>query len=450
MLTAGQRKEHIMNRVGYGPGVWASKRYDTLGARDFVTEQLTEVLPAITQGGVFIESKVERSVVEQRQLEAVLLDFWYNHFNVNASTNRPQGRENIIGRTLADFQNVAIGSNVLGRFADMLIATAKTPAMLRYLDNYLNRKPQVFNDGRVVGYNENYAREVMELHTIGVNGGYDEDDVLEVTRILTGWTYRGQNGTPPNSFAYFDARHDDGAKTVMGVDYPAGGGIEEGESLLTFLATHRSAANFLSYKLCTRFVGDSPPAATVTAAADRFELSGGNLQAVMATILRHPTFMQADVANFRSKVKPPHRYVASALLAMGATQAAHWSEIEEDLTDKIIAASDAPYFFAPPTGYPEAAGYWLSTVSMLQRFEIAEMIAYDDTLLDLLEARAAVIGVDIADSYLAIRRVLLPGGTSADTENAVKDHVAANAMTNRQRMAAIAHMLFCSPEFMRY
>lgn len=449
MLTAAERKEHILNRIGYGPSRWAVNRYNDLGRAGYVSEQLAQTLPAITQTDVFIRPKVERSVTEQRQLETVLLDFWFNHFNVNVQ-NDNAGRDNAVSRGLFAFQNEAIAPNALGVFSDMLLATAKSTSMLRYLDNYLNRRPQTFNSGVTVGYNENYAREVMELHTIGVNGGYDEVDVQEATRILTGWGFERPVPGEPEVFIYRSNRHDVDAKTVMDVDYPAGGQMEEGEALLKFLGTHPSAANFLTYKLCTRFVGESPPAAVLAAASSTFESTGGDLGAVMSTILGHPSFRNPDIVHFRSKMKPPHRYVASALMAMGATQASDWEPIAQFLRNRIIDAGDTPYFFAPPTGYPEAAGYWMSTASVLVRFEIAERIAYNNTLIDALIARTQVDGSDIVTAFNAIEIALLPGRASTETKSAVLDHAAAAAMTNRQRISAIAHMLLCSPEFMRY
>jgi len=452
MLTVGQRKEHVLNRVGYGPGIWHSDRYDQLGADAYVAEQLAQSLPAVTLGvgDVFINTKLERSVGWQRQLEAVLLDFWFNHFNVNATSNNPNRDGNPIQRQIHKMQNDAIAPNLLGVFGDMLVAVAKSTSMLNYLNNDQNRKPQQLNNGQWVGYNENYARELMELHTIGVNGGYDEQDVQEATRILTGWGRVGRNTDPEEPFIYRQSWHDVDEKTIMDVTYPAGGGLEEGEAFLDYLATHPSAANFLGYKLCVRFIGENPPASAIQQAAQAFTNSSGDLGAVTAAILTSSEFAQADFANFRSKIKPPHRYVASALMTMGASTAAEWDNLEGPLVTRIINAGDTPYFFGPPTGYPEAAGYWLSTASVLTRFDMAERIAYKGTLVDSLVARLGVDGSDITETFDALIDVALPGGVSASTEAAIKDHAAANAMSNRQRVSAITHMTFCSPEFLRY
>lgn len=451
MLNPAQLKEHTLNRLGYGPGTWQSSRYDQLGFTGYVNEQLAQSLPAITIDDVFVAPKIARSVVEQRQLEAVLLDFWFNHFNVNVISDNPNGRDNnVIGRKLPEYQNVAIGQNLLGIFSELVLATAKSPPMLAYLDNHSNRNPRTLANGTVVGYNENYARELMELHTLGVDGGYTQTDVEEVTKILTGWGHGFQNSTPPDGFEYRSFHHNTDAKVVMGVDYPADRQIEEGEELINFLSNHPSAASFICTKLCKRFVADSPPFRTVQAAAATFSNTGGDIAAVLTTIFTGPDFATADEALFRSKAKPPHRYVASALMAMGATQPADWAPLSSSLAGDVIDAGDTPYFFGPPTGYPESAGFWLSPTSMLSRFEMAETIAYEPALVNLLSARAGVDGSDISTTFDALVAICMPAGVSATTEAAVKDHVAANAMTNGQRLSATAHMLFCSPEFMRY
>lgn len=446
-----QLKEHTLNRLGYGIGAWQSSRYDQLGHAAYVQEQIQRSLPEIAIDDVFIESKIARGAIEYRQLEAVLLDFWFNHFNVNAKNNKPTGRSNNgIGATLPEYQNIAIGGHVLGNFGDMLLAIAKSAAMLTYLDNQTNRKPRVLESGKVHGYNENYARELLELHTLGINGGYSESDIQDVAKILTGWRHSWSSGTPPYSFDFSEWSHDTSEKRVMGRVYPAGRYIEEGEELLGFLADHGATANFISAKLCNRFVGDNPPAAAIAAVAQTFKDTGGDLAAVMTTLLTGPAFTSPDESQFRSKAKPPHRFVTSALMAMGATDRALWSSIESVLADGVINAGDTPYFFAPPTGYPEAAGYWLSPSSMLGRFDLATTIAYEPSLVASLATHAGVDGSDVAATFDAVRRVVLPSGVSAATEVAVKDHVSANAMTNDERLSATAHMLFCSPEFMRY
>jgi len=451
VLNPTQLKEHTLNRLGYGNGQWASNRYDELGFAGYVAEQLAQTLPAIVNNDVFIAPKINRGVVAQRQLECVLYDFWFNHFNVNVSSNNPESRSNNpIGRGLPAYQNEAIGPRVLGNFGDLVLATAKSTSMMSYLDNQSNRRPRTLPNGQIIGYNENYARELMELHTIGVDGGYTQTDVFEVARILTGWGHNYENSDPPNVFEYRDYHHDADAKTVMGIDYPAGRQIEEGEELISFLSNHPSAASFISTKMCKRFIGDNPPFRAVQSATAIFSDTGGDLSLVLADMFNGPDFATADEALFRSKAKPPHRYVTSALMAMGAVQVADWAPIAESLVADIIDAGDTPYFFGPPTGYPESPGFWLSPTSILNRFEIAESIAYEPGLVALLTARAGVDGSDIAQTFDAVLNVIMPSGVTATTEAAVKDHVAANAMTNTQRVSATAHMLFCSPEFLRY
>lgn len=316
--------------------------------------------------------------------------------------------------------------------------------MLEYLNNEDNRRPEVLEDGTIVGYNENYARELLELHTVGVDGGYTERDVVEATRILTGW------GRTTDDFAYRHTLHDVEAKSIMGVEYPAGGDVTEGIAFLEFLANHASTASFVGGKLCVRFVGEDPPASALAGASNQFRQTSGDLGSTMATILNGPEFINADTAHFRSKVKPPHRFVASALMAMGAQAASDWSAIEATLVTRIIDSGDTPYFFPPPTGYPENAEFWLAPPSLLVRFEMAESIAYEPRLRQLLRDRAGVDGSDISATFAAVQPIFLPGGISGTTQAAVQDHAAANAVTNDQRLSAIAHMLLVSPEFLRY
>ncbi len=262
VLEGRALKEHTLNRLGYGPSVWHWNRYDELGFQSYVDEQLAGTLAAISPTAAATEPKFRRAVLARRQLEVVLLDFWFNHFNVDAGGG-------IAERTVDQHQG-AIQSHLFGRFSDMLLATARSPAMLDYLDNRINYEEEVVN-GRVYGLNENYARELMELHTLGVDGGYSEADIIEVARVLTGWSVSS------DAYSFKRSRHDGGQKVVMGATFPAGREEEEGVELLNMLAAHPSTASFLSRKLCRRFVSEDPPPAAVDAAAATFTSSGGNL-----------------------------------------------------------------------------------------------------------------------------------------------------------------------------
>lgn len=441
MLSASQLKEHVLNRLGYGQSQWHSDRYDTVGQSAYIAEQLSGSLPAISATGTTIGNKLLRDVTSERQLEAALLEFWFNHFNISTeSVNQNNVVKTIRGRMVGHHQNVAILPYVLGDFGAMLLETAKSPSMLDYLDNRINFEDEVVN-GKVYGGNDNYAREVMELHTIGVNGGYNEFDITEAARILTGWSVSN------DAYAFKQARHDFNAKTVMGVSYPAGVGEPEGVAFLDFLANHASAPDFLAGKLVARFINEIPPTGARSAAHASYGLNR-DLGAMTAAMVNHSDFLAE--ANFRAKVKPPSRFVTSGLLAMGADDFADWSAIEQELVDGIINTGEVPYVVGPPTGYPEQSDFWVSGASMLSRFTIAEKIAYHPPLVAKLRTRTGNAGDDTILTVDAVTAVMVPGGLSTDSRVAVLDHVAANAATSDGRVSAAAHLIMCSPEFVRY
>lgn len=441
MLTANQLKEHVLNRLGYGQAEYHSNRYDELGTAGYIAQQLDGSILPIPSLGTTIGVKLRRDVMSQRQLEAALLDFWFNHFHVDTrSVLAFRIQETIIGRRVGYHQNVAILPHLLGDFGAMLIRTAKSPSMLDYLNNRVNYKDEVV-DGVVYGGNDNYARELMELHTLGVDGGYDETDITEAARILTGWSVRN------DAYYWNEARHDFGEKSVLGVDYPAGVGEQEGIDFLNFLANHPSTPRFLARKLVARFVNEVPPPAVTDAVAEAYG-PNRDLLAMTTTMFNHPDFV--DPANFRAKVKPPHRYVASAVMAMGASTYGDFSGILGALVDGIIGAGESPYVFGPPTGYPERSAFWISGTSMVTRFEIAERIAYHPALRGRVRSRAGTTGANAVDTVDAVAAVMVPGGLSESSRVAVLDHVAANAMSNEGRVSAAAHLILCSPEFVRY
>jgi uncharacterized protein (DUF1800 family) len=216
-----------------------------------------------------------------------------NHFNVFAG-------KQVGAFLIADYERTTIRPRIWGRFEDLLLATAKSPAMLLYLDNARSR------DGAI---NENYAREIMELHTLGVDGGYTQKDVTELARVLTGWSV-----ARPATFRFRRRAHDTGAKTVLGVRL-AGGGIEEGETMIRFLTRHPSTAKHIATKLCIRLVNDQPPAALVDRVAKRFVDTRGDLRATVQAVIDSPEFWSSKGA----KVKSPFEYAISAVRAAGAT-----------------------------------------------------------------------------------------------------------------------------------
>ncbi len=327
-----------------------------------------------------MQAKMLRAVMSERQLEEVLVDFWFNHFNVFIGKGQ-------VRYYLTEYERDAIRPYVLGNFRDMLGATAHSPAMLFYLDNFQSQAPpgsdtlgQAGVRGRLGrgasrgvrppaqpqrqarGLNENYARELMELHTLGVDGGYTQQDVVEVARVLTGWTIdRPQQG---GGFVFRPQVHDAGEKTVLGRKFEKGKGEEEGERLLDMLATHPSTAKFVSFKLAQRFVADEPPAALVDRAASVFLDTKGDLREVTRTIVTSPEFLSEDYR--RAKVKTPIEFIVSAMRATGATV---------NNAQPLVAAANnlgMPLYGAqPPTGYSMTADAWVNTGALLARMNLA-------------------------------------------------------------------------------
>ena len=261
------------------------------------------------------EGKLYRAILSNRQLEEQLVDFWYNHFNVFLD----KGADRYLVPT---YEREAIRPHVLGKFRDLLEATAKSPAMLFFLDNWESVGPKVGRNAQrrpnakqpVRGLNENYARELMELHTLGVDGGYTQKDVTEVARCFTGWTIRQPR--EGGDFFYNDRVHDKGEKTVLGVKIPAGGGQDDAEKVLDILARHPSTARFISKKLAQRFVADDPPQRLIDKMAKTFRDKNGDLREVMKTMLMSDEFFSQ--AAYRAKVKSPFEMIVSAVRATGA------------------------------------------------------------------------------------------------------------------------------------
>ena len=296
-------------------------------------------------------AKLTRHVLSEYQLQEVMVDFWTNHFNVFA-------RKGAVRVFAGDYVERAIRPHSLGRFQDLLTATARHPAMLIYLDNV--RSVAKRKRGRR-GLNENYARELMELHTLGVHGGYTQADVVNVARILTGWSVsRPRDGKL--AFMFRARAHDKNAKRVLGVDFPAGGGEEEGMKLLELLALHPATAKHLSNKLCQRLVSDTPPKSVVQAGAKAFTASQGDIKQLVRAIVKHEAFWAA--ASRGSKLKSPLEVVASSLRTLDA---------RPDGTlrlARILGRLGEPAMLeSAPTGHPEVQDAWLGSSAMLGAHE---------------------------------------------------------------------------------
>ncbi len=351
---AKTKQIHVLNRIGYGPDAWSLARIQQLGSVEaYIEEQLhpellddsaleaeiASLYPVETMSyglsrntyneytgnpdtGPYApirdatRAKVLRAVKSKRQLEQVLVDFWFNHFNVSDVEEARWG--------FLTLERDAIRPNVFGSFETMLRATAKNPGMLDYLDNALNFKDGFVYLNATYGLNENYPREVMELHTLGVDGGYTQADVREVARAFTGWTLPTFVSTTSNGFQFLSQGHDRNAKTVIGVALPANRGLQDGDDVIHLLATHPKTAEHISRKLCQRFVSETPPEALVQAAAATFLATNGDLREVMRTILLSPEFLGLTYA--RSKVKRPLVFVASLGRAVGVDDDAYFAE----------------------------------------------------------------------------------------------------------------------------
>jgi len=309
------------------------------------------------------EGKLYRAMLSNRQLEEQLVDFWYNHFNVFLD----KGADRYLVPT---YEREAIRPHVLGKFRDLLEATAKSPAMLFFLDNWQSvgpGAPRRQNAKQPLrGLNENYASELMELHTLGVDGGYTQKDVTEVARCFTGWTIRQprQGG----DFFYNDRVHDKGAKTVLGVTIAAGGGQDDAEQVLDILARHPSTARFLSKKLAERFVADDPPQKLIDKMAKTFRDKNGDIREVMKTMLTSDEFFSQ--AAYRAKVKTPFEMIVSAVRATGAHV-----DFAFPLAKQIAELGQPLYRKLEPTGYSDANSEWVNSAALLARMNFALALA---------------------------------------------------------------------------
>jgi uncharacterized protein (DUF1800 family) len=300
------------------------------------------------------QQKILRAIYSSRQLQEVLVDFWFNHFNVDAR----KGADRFL---LTEYERDVIRPHVFGTFRDLLEATAKSPAMLFYLDNWMSADP----NGRK-GLNENYGRELMELHTLGVDGGYTQKDVTEVARALTGWTIdRPRLG---GGFTFNARLHDDGEKLVLGHVIRRGGGERDGEEVLDLLARHPSTARFIATKLARRFVSDTPPPALVDRVATRFLETDGDIREVVRTILTSPEFFSADA--YRAKVKTPFEFVVSAARATGADV-----RDARPLARQVEELGMPLYKCQPPTGYKDTADAWVNTGALVGRMNFGLALA---------------------------------------------------------------------------
>jgi uncharacterized protein (DUF1800 family) len=352
-----------------------------------------------------MDGKMIRAMYSERQLSEQLSDFWFNHFNIFVYKDLDRWY-------LIPYERDAIRPHVFGKFRDLLEATAKSPAMLFYLDNASSADPHAFERmklhpvhpragekfppiGGRRGLNENYGRELMELHTLGVDGGYKQEDVIEVVRAFTGWTIESPRENPT---FYFDERiHDVDPKRVLGKKIK-GGGIKDGEEVLDLLAKNKNTAQHISLQLAQHFVSDDPPPALVARMAKTFEKSKGDIRAVMTTMIYSPEFWSRTA--FRAKVKTPFELVASTARALGADvdqpmQLAQW----------ITRIGEPLYQCLPPTGYSDKAATWVSTGALLNRMNFAVALTSNKVRGAQVDL-TPLVGTDVmTNPQLALERV---------------------------------------------
>jgi len=429
-------------------------------------------------------AKLQRAVYSERQLQEVMTDFWFNHFNVFFGKNQDR-------YLVSAYERDAIRPHVFGRFRDLLEATAKHPAMLVYLDNAQSVVPDSMNPNagrrdaairrlremspeqraellrrrgidprlaermmngdtavlarmRTRGLNENYARELMELHTLGVDGGYTQHDVVEVARALTGWTVdrglRRQGGGAEPSFVFRPAAHDPGEKTVLGRRLAAGRGIEDGEEVLDLLARHPATARHIAFQLAQRFVADEPPPALVDRLAQVFTRTDGDLREVTRALFLSPEFNDARYRG--TKVKTPLEFVASAFRATGADVGP-----SRGLLQTLRQMGQVPYAASAPTGYPSRSEEWTNSGAMLGRMNFALALAAGR--LDGVRVDPATLAPGDAD-VPALARAVLPGPSDARLLATVSEDVRAQAdLAPAQRTARALGLLIGSPAFQR-
>jgi len=412
--------------------------------------------------------KIIRAAYSERQLQEVMTDFWFNHFNIFWAKNLDRDMT-------TDYEMSVIRPHTMGKFKDLLMATAKSPAMLVYLDNFqstspdarlpqgrggqLQRRPnsvggplggfgnprlaQRANDPiyrqqqadremqrdqmqnpnqnrqqqrpiaaqpkRKAGINENYAREIMELHTLGVEGGYTQKDVQEVARCLTGWTVDRPRQTA--GFVFRSFMHDNGEKTVLGHTIPAGGGIKDGEMVIDILAHQPSTAKFISTKLVRRFVTDTPPQSLVDRVTAVYTKTDGDIREMLRTIFTSPEFNSRDA--YRAKIKSPFELAASAIRALGADVSAPLQTVQ------FIAKMGEPlYLYQAPTGYPDRADQWVNTGSLLERLNFGLALTTNKLRGAAFDVKRATGGIDMSDRQRVMEQAivsLLNGDISPQT-----------------------------------
>ncbi len=418
-------------------------------------------------------AKVARAVYSERQLQQIMDDFWFNHFNVFAGKGEDRW-------FLTAYERDVIQPHTMGKFKDLLTATAKSPAMLFYLDNFLSADPRAAQRiaaqragrqwrrggfGRpwaqrapqqqqakknVRGLNENYGRELMELHTLGVDGGYTQKDVTEVARCFTGWTVE-----KPREYAdfKFDERlHDPDPKMVLGKKIHSGG-MKDGEQVIELLARHPSTAKFISTKLARRFVSDTPPQSLVQRMAQTFQSGDGDIRAVLKTMVYSPEFWSREA--YRSKIKTPFELVVSTARALGSDV-----DTPMPLVQWIGRIGEPLYQCQPPTGYADKAEAWVNTGALLNRLNYSLALAGNKVRGSRSDVGSLLGPNADGDAKAALNhavQIFLGGQTAATTVETLEKQLASPQVlqaklddpVKRVDLGVVAGLVLGAPEFQR-
>jgi uncharacterized protein (DUF1800 family) len=435
VLTGGKpdQKRQVLESIPPGKRldfVWAlqpdqRRKLFALAPVELRRELMLSVNPQAVVTSDLTEGKLLRAIYSNHQLQELLVDFWYNHFNVFIS----KGADHYL---VPSYEREAIRPHVFGKFQDLLLATAQSPAMLFYLDNWQSvspdsRRPNAKNKR---GLNENYGRELLELHTLGVDGGYTQKDVIEVARCFTGWTIAAPR--KGGGFEYNDKVHDKGRKVVLGHVIKAGGGMNDGLEVLKILAHRPSTAHFISLKLAQRFVADDPPPSLVDRMAHTFLKKDGDLREVMRTMLSSPEFWSEGA--YRVKIKTPFEMVVSAVRATNADVQSAFL-----LANQIQKLGEPLYRKVEPTGYSSANAEWVSSAGLLNRMNFGLALAHN---------RVPGVKIDTA-AWQAdpanVARAILDRDPSTQTQEAIQKALT----TNNEGPSLIAGLVIGSPDFQK-
>jgi uncharacterized protein (DUF1800 family) len=458
---------HALNRLGFGPKPGGVQAVLDQGIEEYINDQLdpkpdseletrlaslnstlrlstTQVLVAYADAGnqtsaiqAYLDNmhsaKIIRAVHTRNQLDEALADFWFNHFNVNIN-------DGFVRYALQSYERDAIRPHALGKFETLLKATAEHPAMLYYLDNYLSTAARTVNGRLVNGLNENYGREILELHTVGVDAGYTQADVYDVSRAFTGWGIDnlGRGGV----FRYLSTSHDTGSKSAFGLQLAAGGQKDDGERVIQYLARHPKTARFVSTKLARRFVSDNPPEGVIDRMTEAWISSDGDIKTVMKAMIGSSEFW-AEAFSQAGKPKTPFEYVISSIRAVGGEVSA----ATRGVTAYLSQMGQPLYQCIPPTGYSDLGSEWLNPSSQIYRMNFALDLAQGLVNGVAVNVRNFAAGADLTSpmSVAKAANTAVFGSTigSSTIDAAVKVDT---RITNPSSAVRVSALLLAGPE----